>query len=584
MKLETKALCAGGLIRALGITWRLQWEGSDRLQAARRQSPGGNVIFAFWHNSLAILAWTHRNRGAQVLVSHHEDGEIIARIVASLGFGLVRGSSRRGGVEALFQLGKQLDAQRDVAVTVDGPLGPRYSVHPGVLLLARRSGRPIVPVIVTARHRQILGTWDALRIPHPGSRVILHYADPVWIPSDASKEELEAQRQKLLQGMHARTRAQESKSGHEASLRDVQDHRGVWERCSAGANPPTLLRGLAQVYGVGARADRWIRRRPRGRGSRPWVIGIGNLEAGGTGKTPVLVHIVGHLVQRGVRVAVLTRGHGGELGSAQPIRVQPGVIPTSAADETRLMRAALAPEVPLIVSRNKSHGFLHAGRDTAIDVLVVDDAFQSAGVPVDRHLVLLDAQRPLGNGYLLPAGRLRESSAALCRADLLLFTRSTSSEPPSHRQWQQRPDDCFLARSLPGDLSRIDGSLVQPEVLRGGAVATLCGIGKPEAFEDAVRQLGLTCGFEVRRSVRVADHGSLYKRLAKLVERLAALQCSHVLLTRKDACRLLDWNDNEPLLVVEQRLVIEAIDNLLQRLLPPGDQSAKSAISTVVDA
>jgi tetraacyldisaccharide-1-P 4'-kinase len=90
-------------------------------------------------------------------------------------------------------------------------------------------------------------------------------------------------------------------------------------------------------------------------------------------------------------------------------------------------------------------------------------------------------------------------------------------------------------------------------------------------------------GFELRRSVRVADHGRLQKRLGKLIERLPALQCSHIVMTRKDACRLPDWNDNEPLLVLEQRLEIEAIDNLLQRLLPTAYWSASSAIVTDVD-
>ena len=574
MNLETKTRLAGGLMRALGRTWRQKWDGIEHLQAARRASPGGNVIYAIWHNSLATLAWTHRNQQIQVLVSHHDDGEIIARILATLGYGLVRGSSRRGGVEALFRMGEQLDAKRDVAITVDGPLGPRYGVHPGVLLLARRTGRPIVPVIATASWRLVLRTWDALRIPAPGSRVTLQHGDPVWIPSGTGSAELETHRQQLLRAMHALTRTQEAHSGHDVSLRDVQDHRGAWERWSTQANPPVPLKALAKLYGLGARADRWFRRRPAGCASRPWVIGVGNLEAGGTGKTPVILELVRQLTQRGVHVGVLTRGHGGALGSSHPVRVESTAIPESASDETRLMRHALAPEVPLVVSRRKQRGFEWFLQDATVDVLLVDDAFQTAGVPIDRHLVLLDAQQPFGNGHLLPAGRLREAPAALRRADVLLFTRSTISEIPQHPLWQHRQAECFVARAFPDSLRRCDGTAVPLEALRNTGVATCCGIGRPEAFEEMVLQMAGAWGFEVRRCVRVADHGSLHKRLAKLVERLAALQCEHVLITRKDACRLQDWNDNEPLLVVEQRLEIEAIDHLLRRLSPDADQSA----------
>jgi tetraacyldisaccharide 4'-kinase len=242
------------------------------------------------------------------------------------------------------------------------------------------------------------------------------------------------------------------------------------------------------------------------------------------------------------------------------------------------MRTLLPDDIPLVVSRRKHRGLRELQRQTDVDLVLVDDALQTAQLPVDRHLVLLDAERPLGNGHLLPAGRLREPPAAVRRAAALLFTRSPDGRFAEHVLWKERQADCFVARESAGALRRVDGSVVDIGMLQGRGVATLCGLGRPQAFETLVRRLAGEHGFSVRRCVRVPDHAPLERRLHKLRDRLEVLGCESILVTQKDACRLREPDANEPLLVLEQRLEIEAIDELLEKLGPTlcSDQSSSA--------
>jgi tetraacyldisaccharide 4'-kinase len=239
------------------------------------------------------------------------------------------------------------------------------------------------------------------------------------------------------------------------------------------------------------------------------------------------------------------------------------------------------------VSRDKRAGLAWLRRQFDVDVVLVDDALQTPGLPVDRHLVLLDWERPLGNGWLLPAGRLREPPAALGRAAALLFTRCAGAALPQHAAWSglAAGGRVFTATEEFAALQTLPGIGVEPASLRGLGVALACGLGRPQAFERLARRLGGEHGFDVRRSVRVGDHAPIEPALRKLLGRLPGLGCSRVLVTRKDALRLApgpEWD--EPLLVLEQRLVVGDLARLVAVLLPSAHSSAKLANSTRIDA
>lgn len=183
------------LIFLLGKSLRIKWVGTENLVPVRKK--GQRVIYAFWHGRMLILPFSHRWQKIHVLISQHRDGELIARIINIFGFGSVRGSTTRGGTKAIFQMAdKNLDGY-DVAVTPDGPKGPRYEVQPGVIYIAQRSGMPIIPVTNSAKKRWTLKSWDNFIIPKPFSKATIILGEPIYVDSQSSPREIEEKRGKL---------------------------------------------------------------------------------------------------------------------------------------------------------------------------------------------------------------------------------------------------------------------------------------------------------------------------------------------------------------------------------------------------
>ncbi|GAC1452132.1 MAG: hypothetical protein NVSMB9_37130 [Isosphaeraceae bacterium] len=145
-------------------------------------------IYAFWHESfLAPVKFRSRVR---VLISKHADGELVAQACRYLGFGVVRGSTNRGGGPALVEL---WDCSRaaHLVFTPDGPRGPRRKVQPGIIMLAARSGLPIVPVGVGFRRAWRAGSWDRFALPWPFSVCVYHVGAAIQIPSELDRQTLE---------------------------------------------------------------------------------------------------------------------------------------------------------------------------------------------------------------------------------------------------------------------------------------------------------------------------------------------------------------------------------------------------------
>lgn len=175
---RSRWLAAAGsvLLRVLARTWRIREVNAEGVHVARRRHQP--LIFIFWHGRMLPLLWHHRGQGATVLVSEHGDGEIIARIAHTLGYRTVRGSSTRGGGRALLGMVRAVQEGGDTAFTPDGPKGPAERFSPGALIVAQRTGAPLVPVAAGAARAWRLGSWDRFLIPKPFSRVVVAYGDP----------------------------------------------------------------------------------------------------------------------------------------------------------------------------------------------------------------------------------------------------------------------------------------------------------------------------------------------------------------------------------------------------------------------
>ena len=164
-------------------------------------------IFAFWHSRILLLSYRYKKLNASIMVSNSGDGEVIARVLERHGHNTVRGSSRKGGVRALIkQIEDMRTHTRPGVVIPDGPQGPRHKVQRGVILLAQKTGVPIIPLTYSSNRRKVLNSWDRFMIPFPWSKGVVIYGRPIKVPPDADETaigcgitELEAELNRITQ-------------------------------------------------------------------------------------------------------------------------------------------------------------------------------------------------------------------------------------------------------------------------------------------------------------------------------------------------------------------------------------------------
>jgi len=190
------AWCVFQIERIVTASLRCRWRDRSGLIEAPNGPP---VIFCLWHNRLAISMIVHRRypRKLAALVSASKDGALLAAVLARFGVEQIRGSSSRRGPQALLELTSRAQMGYDLAVTPDGPKGPRYVVQQGVISLAQVTGLPIIPVTCNTRWRLGLKSWDRFQIPLPfsGCEIILN--EPILVPRQADGTEREERRREL---------------------------------------------------------------------------------------------------------------------------------------------------------------------------------------------------------------------------------------------------------------------------------------------------------------------------------------------------------------------------------------------------
>jgi lysophospholipid acyltransferase (LPLAT)-like uncharacterized protein len=199
---EFLGLLAGWGMRCWALT--LRYEIDDRCGITRQEIQNTPVIFALWHNRIFTIPpiWWKTGGNARksvVLTSASKDGAILARAMAVFGLGAVRGSSSRRAVAALVGMKRALKDGTDVCITPDGPRGPRYGFHPGVIKLAESSGAPIVPIHAKFSSAWRLKTWDGLVIPKPFSRVTVIFDTMRIVPPKLDANDFKSQ----LASVHA---------------------------------------------------------------------------------------------------------------------------------------------------------------------------------------------------------------------------------------------------------------------------------------------------------------------------------------------------------------------------------------------
>ena len=149
------------------------------------------LILCFWHRAIFASTWAFRRQNIRVITSQSFDGEYIARIISAFGYVPIRGSSSRGGARALLESRRILESGRTVAFTTDGPRGPLYVTKPGPVLLASKSGVPVVAFHIAIERVWLLKSWDRFMIPKPFSRALLCMSAQMAIPPDLETSQLD---------------------------------------------------------------------------------------------------------------------------------------------------------------------------------------------------------------------------------------------------------------------------------------------------------------------------------------------------------------------------------------------------------
>ncbi len=199
------------LVDALMASLRFSAEGAEGYESLAAE--GQSVIFAVWHGRLLPLTYYHRHRNITAIISRSEDGEYIARVVEGWGYRTVRGSTSRGGSSALRSLVKAARAGESLAITPDGPRGPRQQLQPGVITAAQLTGLPIIPLACGAARAWWPGGWDRFCVPKPFTRVRVMYGTPRRVARDASESELRRHAQELEQEMNEMIREADRDGG-----------------------------------------------------------------------------------------------------------------------------------------------------------------------------------------------------------------------------------------------------------------------------------------------------------------------------------------------------------------------------------
>lgn len=205
---------AANYIRFVYVTSR--WREEGRAPANELMQSGRPYIAAFWHGRLLMAPTGWRSRAPlSVMISQHRDGEMIARTVHHFGVHTVRGSTTRGGSKALRELLVVVRNGRNVAITPDGPRGPRMRAQSGIVLLARLSGAPIVPATYAVSRRKIASSWDRFVIALPFSRGLYLWGAPIHVARDADDDALETARMDLEISLNALTESADRRMGVE---------------------------------------------------------------------------------------------------------------------------------------------------------------------------------------------------------------------------------------------------------------------------------------------------------------------------------------------------------------------------------
>jgi len=278
------------------------------------------------------------------------------------------------------------------------------------------------------------------------------------------------------------------------------------------------------------------------------VISVGNLTVGGTGKTPVVLDLIGRIQSLGRKPAVIARGYGAADGRPN--------------DEQQLIERCV-PDVVYLANPDRIAGARHAIQQHHAGALILDDGFQHRRLARDLDIVLIDATLPFGHGFMLPRGLLREPVDSLGRCGLIIITRCDQAEPVALERIESAirkhaPHQPLIrCRHAPTGLAHLTTGETRTARQFDTPVYLISGIGNPAAFEQTVNSIGLDiCGSSAFGDHHLYDAGDV-SRICAAAQNAGA---EAIVTTEKDAVKLERLNVNWPLDVWVLGVAIEYLD------------------------
>jgi tetraacyldisaccharide 4'-kinase len=296
-----------------------------------------------------------------------------------------------------------------------------------------------------------------------------------------------------------------------------------------------------------------------------FVISVGNITLGGTGKTPIVNYIARYLAREDRSVAILTRGYGRQstgrriLNDSRKPTQHNSSEPYSEFGDEPVMLARALPEIPIIIDKHRYEAGVWAKQTLDVDILILDDGYQHLAVARDLNILLLDATDPFGQFEMVPFGRLREPLYALNRADVVIITRA-------NRPFDQA-QTLSIIKHICGDKVPVlyfysaivtlchfsTKDVYDANQFVGWNVMVMCGIGNPQAFSEDVMQIGLNI---VAEQFFADHHAFTQEDLDKVIETARLAGADAIITTEKDAIRLenLRYAEDMPIYVAQLEL------------------------------
>lgn len=202
-------------IRFVYLTSRKTVKGEKTVKAIL--SEGKPIILAFWHGRLLLMpkVWHFRDKDVHVLISDHIDGSLIARVIRFFGLHSIRGSTNQNAASALRRIFKHIKLGDIVAITPDGPRGPRMRVNGAIMSIAQKTGATIIPLVFSASKGKILSSWDCFMLAYPFARLSIVYGDGITIDEHADATVIRSKEQYLEEQMNRLVRESDISLGRD---------------------------------------------------------------------------------------------------------------------------------------------------------------------------------------------------------------------------------------------------------------------------------------------------------------------------------------------------------------------------------